>query len=80
MRLPSFADFLSSFDDLEVMRRMMEINPTAPDLVEIPPVTSPDFQDSVELYVEEQTKKTVRQLMVTLELYHEWLQQQVAGQ
>ncbi len=75
--IPDFSEFLASLDEKTIQDIVLAQDPDAFNLVRLPPVTSPDYSQSVELLVSKQNRLTSLRLMAALTLYHEWLREQL---
>lgn len=77
MTLPDFTEFLAQLDLDELRRRVTVARYGKADFVTIPSVTSPDFPASVVAYVQAQVQEAEQENLQMLQMYHEWLQEQL---
>ena len=75
--IPDFSEFLDSLVEKTIQDIVLAQDPDAFNLVRLPPVTSPDYSQSVELLVQKQDRLSNLRWMVLFELYHDWLRAQL---
>lgn len=81
MQLPSFDNFLDTFDDSEFKRRKKAYFYGQPEVIQCPrpDFVPPDYHETINLAISKGREYAVLESLIYLEMYHEWLSSYLSG-